>query len=153
MNESLLVNTLGHSAGVLIFGIFLVLLLRDRAARRLRGGVKSMVAALLALVWNVASLIVLGGPSPDTWFVRITIAIGFSVLSLLPAVLFDLCLERRYRPLVQGGYALERAGDRAAHRRAVPRECQLSPLGADLDHHRIRDSHADRGRVGVPRAA
>ena len=106
MNESLLVNTLGHSAGVLIFGIFLVLLLRDRAARRLRGGVKSMVAALLALVWNLASLIVLGSNSPDTWFIRITIAIGFSALSLLPAVLFDLCLDRRHRPLVQGGYAL-----------------------------------------------
>jgi signal transduction histidine kinase len=106
VNESLLVNTLGHSAGVLIFGIFLVLLLRDRAARRLRGGVKSMVAALLALVWNVASLIVLGSDSPDTRFIRITIAIGFSVLSLLPAVLLDLCLERRYRSLVQAGYAL-----------------------------------------------
>jgi two-component system, LytTR family, sensor kinase len=106
VNESLLVNTLGHSAGVLIFGIFLVLLLRDRAARRLRGGVKSMVAALLALVWNLASLIVLGSESPDTWFIRITIAIGFSVLSLLPAVLFDLCLERRYRALVRAGYAL-----------------------------------------------
>ena len=106
MNESLLVNTLGHSAGVLIFGIFLVLLLRDRAARRLRGGLKSILAALLALAWNVASLIVLGSVSPDTWFVRITIALGFSVLSLLPAVLFDLCLERRYRPLVQSGYAL-----------------------------------------------
>ena len=106
MNESLLVNTLGHSAGVLIFGIFLVLLLRDRAARRLRGGVKSILAAVLALVWNLASLIVLGSVSPDTWFIRITIAIGFSALSLLPAVLFDLCLERRYRPLVQAGYAL-----------------------------------------------
>jgi two-component system LytT family sensor kinase len=106
VDESLLVNTLGHSAGVLIFSIFLVLLLRDRAARRLRGGVKSMVAALLALVWNVASLIVLGAPSSDALSIRITIAVGFSVLSLLPAVLFDLCLERRYRPLVQGGYAL-----------------------------------------------
>jgi len=106
VNESLLVNTLGHSAGVLIFGIFLVLLLRDRAARRLRGGVKSILAAVLALVWNLASLIVLGTDAPGSWFVRITIAIGFSVLSLLPAVLFDLCLERRYRPLVQGGYAL-----------------------------------------------
>jgi signal transduction histidine kinase len=65
-----------------------------------------MVAALLALVWNMASLIVLGSDSPDTRFIRITIAIGFSVLSLLPAVLFDLCLERRYRPLIQVGYAL-----------------------------------------------
>ena len=106
MNESLLVNTLGHSAGVLIFSIFLVLLLRDRAARRLRGGVKSILAALLALVWNLASLIVLGGASPDTPFLRVTIAVGFSVLSLLPAVLFDLCLQRRHRPLVQAGYAL-----------------------------------------------
>ena len=106
MDESLLVNTLGHSAGVLIFSIFLVLLLRDRAARRLRGRVKSMVAAVLALVWNLASLIVLGAPSSDALSIRITIAVGFSVLSLLPAVLFDLCLERRYRPLVQGGYAL-----------------------------------------------
>jgi two-component system, LytTR family, sensor kinase len=106
VNESLLVNTLGHSAGVLIFGIFLVLLLRDRAARRLRGGLKSILAALLALIWNVASLIVLGSDSPGSWFVRITIAIGFSVLSLLPAVLFDLCLARRYRPLVQSGYGL-----------------------------------------------
>lgn len=106
MNESLLVNTLGHSAGVLIFGIFLVLLLRDRAARRLRGGVKSILAAVLALVWNVASLIVLGGSSPDSLPIRITIAIGFSVLSLLPAVLFDLCLERRYRPLIRSGYVL-----------------------------------------------
>jgi len=106
VDESLLVNTLGHSAGVLIFSIFLVLLLRDRAARRLRGRVKSMVAAVLALVWNLASLIVLGAPSSDALSIRITIAVGFSVLSLLPAVLFDLCLERRYRPLVQGGYAL-----------------------------------------------
>ena len=48
----------------------------------------------------------LGDTSPDTLFIRITIAIGFSALSLLPAVLFDLCLERRHRPLVQGGYAL-----------------------------------------------
>src|SRR6185437_9271857 len=52
------------------------------------------------------SLIVLGSNSPDTWFLRITIAIGFSALSLLPAVLFDLCLQRRHRPLVQAGYAL-----------------------------------------------
>lgn len=110
MNESLLVNTLGHSAGVLIFGIFLALLLQDRAARRLRGGVKSMLAALLALIWNLASLIVLGSASPDTLFLRITIAIGFSALSLLPAVLFDLCLERHHRSTlvmsVRGGYLL-----------------------------------------------
>ena len=68
MNESLLVNTLGHSAGVLIFGIFLYLLIQDRAARRLRGSVKSMVAAALALVWNLASLMVLGSNSASGTF-------------------------------------------------------------------------------------
>jgi two-component system, LytTR family, sensor kinase len=101
VNESLLVNTLGHSAGVLIFGIFLFLLIQDRAARRLRGSTKSMLAAALALVWNLASLVVLGmGSRP------VTVAIGFSVLSLLPAVLFDLCLADRQRPLARAGYLL-----------------------------------------------
>ncbi len=101
MKESLLVNTLGHAAGVLIFGIFLFLLIQDRAARRLRGSTKSMLAAALALVWNLASLLVLGmgaRTGSDT--------IAFSVLSLLPAVLFDLCLAGRQRVLARAGYAL-----------------------------------------------
>jgi two-component system LytT family sensor kinase len=101
VKESLLVNTLGHAAGVLIFGIFLFLLIQDRAARRLRGSFKSMLAAALALVWNLASLLVLAmgaRTGSDT--------VAFSVLSLLPAVLFDLCLAGRQRLLVGLGYAL-----------------------------------------------
>src|SRR5580658_2592099 len=101
VKESLLVNTLGHAAGVLIFGIFLFLLIQDRAARRLRGSTKSMLAAALALVWNLASLLVLGmgaRTGSDT--------VAFSVLSLLPAVLFDLCLAGRQRLLVCAGYGL-----------------------------------------------
>jgi two-component system LytT family sensor kinase len=120
VNASLLINALGHSAGVLIFSIFLVLLIQDRATRRLRGGFKSVLAAALALAWNLASLIVLGLDDPTTPFAKITIAIGFGVLSLLPAVLFDLCLadlsrlgprpdqrrDQRYRILVRIGYTL-----------------------------------------------
>jgi hypothetical protein len=106
VNESLLVNTLGHSAGVLIFGIFLYLLIQDRAARRLRGSTKSMLAAALALAWNLASLLVLGTNTPGSTFTNVTVAIGFSVLSLLPAVLFDLSLQNRYPMLVRSGYAL-----------------------------------------------
>jgi two-component system, LytTR family, sensor kinase len=96
VNASLLVNALGHLAGVLLFGIFLALLLQDRAAR------KSILAAGLALAWNLASLIVLGSDTPSPWVV----ALGFSVLSLLPAVLFDLCLAERGGVLVRIGYAL-----------------------------------------------
>lgn len=106
MNESLLVNTLGHSAGVLIFGIFLYLLFQDRSARRLPGSTKSMIAAALALAWNLASLLVLGANRPGSLFTGLMVAIGFSVLSLLPAVLFDLCLQGRYPVLASCGYAL-----------------------------------------------
>ena len=106
MNESLLVNTLGHSAGVLIFGIFLYLLIEDRAARRLPGAAKSMLAAALAVLWNLASLVVLGWSAPGNLFLNITVTVGFSVLSLLPAVLFDLALPDRYRVLVRLGYGL-----------------------------------------------
>lgn len=105
VNESLLVNTLGHSAGVLIFGIFLYLLVQDRSARHLPASRKAMLAALLALIWNLASLIVLG-TSPDGALSRVTAGVGFSVLSLLPALLFDLCLPDRLRVLVRLGYAL-----------------------------------------------
>jgi two-component system LytT family sensor kinase len=106
VNESLLVNTLGHSAGVLIFGIFLYLLVQDRAARRLRGSAKSMLAAALALLWNLASLVVLATNSAPSTFNNVSAAIAFSVLSLLPAVLFDLCLQDRFRILVGMGYGL-----------------------------------------------
>jgi two-component system LytT family sensor kinase len=105
VNESLLVNTLGHSAGVLIFGIFLYLLIQDRGARRLPASRKAMWAAFLALVWNLASLIVLG-TGPDAALSRVTAGVGFSVLSLLPALLFDLCLPDRFRVLVKLGYGL-----------------------------------------------
>ncbi len=104
MKESLLVNTLGHMAGVLIFGIFLSLLIQDRAARRFRGSVKPMVAAALALVWNLSSLLVLDFGARNG-----TDTLAFSVLSLLPAVLFDLCLAGRQRLLARAGYALSAA--------------------------------------------
>jgi two-component system LytT family sensor kinase len=106
VNESVLVNAVGHATGVLLFGIFLYLLIQDRAARRLAGSTKSMLAAALALLWNLASLIVLGFGASGTIFADTTVAIGFSVLSLLPAVLFDLCLRDRLRVLVRLGYTL-----------------------------------------------
>ena len=65
-----------------------------------------MLAAALAFLWNLASLIVLGLNPETTAFAAITAALGFSVLSLLPAVLFDLCLRDRLPLLVRVGYAL-----------------------------------------------
>ncbi len=106
MRESLLVNTLGHAAGVLIFGIFVYLMLKDRASMRIRGSRQSLLAAGLALVWNLTSLIILGFSESNSRASDIMVTISFSVLSLLPAVLFDLCLMNRYRRLAAAGYAL-----------------------------------------------
>jgi signal transduction histidine kinase len=103
VNESLLVNTLGHLAGVLIFGIFIFLLLQDPSSRR--NARRPILAAALALVWNLASLVALHPAAEPGRFMELTVAIGFSVLSLLPAVLFDLCLERG-SILVKAGYGL-----------------------------------------------
>ena len=104
--DTLLVNTLGHATGVLIFGIFLYVLLKDGPARRLGGSTKSMLAAGLALAWNLASLVVLGLSDPASKATTLTVGLSFSVLSLLPAVLFDLCLAERSKMLVRSGYLL-----------------------------------------------
>ncbi len=104
MEESQLVNIIGHSAGAIIFGIFLVLLLRDRAPTGLRSSWRSLSAAALAFLWNIGSLTVLThslGSRSD-----LLVAFSFSVLSLLPAVLFDLSLDGQLRPIIGAGYAL-----------------------------------------------
>ncbi|HEY4050613.1 MAG TPA: histidine kinase [Acidobacteriaceae bacterium] len=104
MEQSQLVNIIGHSAGAIIFGIFLVLLLRDRAPTGLRSRRGSLTAAALAFLWNIGSLAVLThsfGRRSD-----LLVAFSFSVLSLLPAVLFDLSLDGQFRPIIGAGYAL-----------------------------------------------
>lgn len=100
VHEPLLVNTLGHSAGTLIFAIFLYLLLRDRAGARLRGSRLTMSAAALACLWNFASLLVIAWPSD------LLVTISSSALSLLPAVLLHLSLGGRFRWVQWSGYAL-----------------------------------------------
>jgi hypothetical protein len=100
MNEPLLVNSIGHSVGVLLFAGFLVLVLRDRRPNRL-----AVIAALLALLWNAGSLAVLGASAglrgAAGWA-----AFSFSVLSMLPAVLLHLALGRSRRSIWICGYIL-----------------------------------------------
>jgi len=112
LHQPPLVNLLGHAAGTLIFGIFLVLLWRDRAGQKLRGGRLSLACAALAFVWNAGSVIVLG-------FAGIAAAQAITVvlamaLSLLPACLLDLLLAGRLRWLARTGYVLS-AGAMTLH--------------------------------------
>lgn len=102
LHEPLLLNLLAHAAGTLIFGIFLVLLVRDRAGQKLRGGRLSLLSASLAFLWNAGSIVALGVPSTRPVLTVILAA----ALSLLPACLLDLLLAGRLRWLAWAGYAL-----------------------------------------------
>ncbi|MGA3026083.1 MAG: histidine kinase [Bryobacteraceae bacterium] len=106
IHEPVLVNTIGHCAGAVVFGMLLYLFLLDwRRAREDRNGLP-VVAASLALLWNLGSLVALAtGPRGGT-AADIVVAGSFSVLSLLPAVLLHISLESRHRALWVSGYAL-----------------------------------------------
>jgi hypothetical protein len=105
-NQPLLINILGHAGGALIFAIFLALLYSGRGWSGLRGRYLSGLAAGLSLVWNLGSLVVLVRPHmPAVWF-NLAVAVSFSVLSLLPAVLLHVSIGTARSPLVRCGYAL-----------------------------------------------
>jgi len=106
LNQPLLINILGHAAGALIFAIFLVLLYSGRGWSGMRGRYLSGLAAGLSLAWNLGSLVVLAWPALPAPVMDLVVAISFSVLSLLPAVLLHVSLEDRWPALVATGYLL-----------------------------------------------
>jgi two-component system, LytTR family, sensor kinase len=107
VHEPLLVNTIGHSAGAVIFGIFLVLFLRDRAGSRfLRGSWLSFTAASLAFLWDLTSLAAMISSAQRSGYDQFLIAFSFATLSLLPAVLLHLSLDSNLRAFVATGYVL-----------------------------------------------
>lgn len=106
IHEPILVNTIGHCAGALIFGMLVYLFLVDwRRARDERNRLP-VIAAALAMLWNLGSLVALAaGPNSGLAAAGI-VAASFSVLSLLPAVLLHISLESRWRALWISGYVL-----------------------------------------------
>src|SRR5580692_11290954 len=106
LNQPVLINILGHAAGALIFAIFLVLLFSGRGWSGLQGRYLSGLAAGLSLIWNLGSLVVLVRPNLPAVWLNLAIAISFSVLSLLPAVLLHASAGTARPALVACGYAL-----------------------------------------------
>ena len=107
--EPLLINTVGHSAGVLIFGIFLYLFLRDGKGARLGRSTMPAMAAALAMLWNLGSLIVLACAANGSAQTETAASFSFIVLSLLPAVLFNIALQERLTTLARAGYIVSAA--------------------------------------------
>lgn len=104
LRDPILINTIGHTAGVLLFGVIIILLVRDWRLHGMRQIKLSLVAATLALAWNVGSLIALAIAGPDILRMRILVTANFSVLSLLPAVLLQVTLQGQQRFIVLAGY-------------------------------------------------
>jgi two-component system, LytTR family, sensor kinase len=109
IHEPVLVNTIGHSAGAVIFGILLYFLLVNRRRAGEERSTLPAFAAALAMLWNVGSLVALGVGPDGGWIAGGIVALSFSVLSLLPAVLLHISLESRRRPVWIAGYVLSGA--------------------------------------------
>jgi hypothetical protein len=105
LHAPVLVNTLGHCAGAIVFGILLYFLSLDWRRDRARRSALPCLAAALALLWNLGSLIGLA-TSPGEGVSDGIVAASFSVLSLLPAVLLNISLAGRRRSLSIAGYAI-----------------------------------------------
>lgn len=106
IHEPVLVNTIGHSAGVVIFGILLYFFLLNLRRTGERRGRLPVVAAALAMLWNLGSLVALATGPGGGWLAGAIVAASFSVLSLLPAVLLHISLSSRRRALWIAGYVL-----------------------------------------------
>ena len=104
LHEPIFVNIIGHTAGAIIFGIFLVLFLRDR--RGAAGSWLSAAAAGLAFLWNFGSLAVLLAIQTASPASSYLIAATFCCLSLLPPVLLHLSLEEQMPAITSIGYIL-----------------------------------------------
>jgi hypothetical protein len=103
IHEPVLINTVGHAAGAVIFGILLFFLIAGRQRAWLPA-----LAAALAILWNVGSLIMLAAGPKEGVFADAAAAASFSVLSLLPAVLLHISLGRR-KAITALGYLLSGA--------------------------------------------
>ena len=106
IHEPVLVNTIGHCAGAVIFGILLSLFVVNwRRAREERSSLPALAAAL-AMLWNIGSLIALAAGPSGGMVADIIVAASFSVLSLMPAVLLHISLAANHRALWLSGYLL-----------------------------------------------
>lgn len=110
IHEPVLVNTIGHCAGAVLFGMLLYFFVLNWRHEREQQSKLAALAAALAFLWNVGSLVALGVGRQGGTAADIIVAASFSVLSLLPAVLLHISLgSSQYRPLWFSGYLLSGA--------------------------------------------
>ncbi len=106
LRNPVLINSIGHTAGLLLFGLILLLLIKDWRANGIGQTRLSLIAAGLAFCWNLGSLIVLAQPRDNSLSIGLVMTASFSLLSLLPAVLLQVALQGRRPFIVALGYVV-----------------------------------------------
>ena len=97
------INVIGHLSGVAIFATFLYMLLRRAPVQSHR---LTTAAAACALIWNVASLVVLTLPENQALLADALATLGLSALSILPAILLHISVGDVAPRIVRAGYVL-----------------------------------------------
>ena len=106
IHEPVLVNTIGHCAGAVLFGMLLYFFLLNRRRDRQERTKLPALAAALAFLWNIGSLVALGLGRQGGLAADVIVTVSFSFLSLLPAVLLHISLGSEHRLLWWSGYML-----------------------------------------------
>lgn len=104
LHNPLLINSIGHTAGLLVFGLVIALFIQDARNRAVPQARLSLAAAALAFCWNLGSLIAIASRDQSPLLIGLVMTASFSVLSFLPAVLFQVALRQRQPLLTIGGY-------------------------------------------------
>jgi two-component system LytT family sensor kinase len=106
IHKPVLVNTIGHCMGVVIFGTLLCFFVLNWRRSREYRAVLPALAAALAMFWNLGSLVSLAAGRTGGLGLDLVMAGSFSALSVLPAVLLHIYLGTRYRAFWIAGYAV-----------------------------------------------
>ena len=104
-HELIFIDTAGHCAGLVLFGVLMILLARDHRAANGPQGRLSLLAAGLVFCWNGSELVFLGAHGSANTSQLASMA-SFCCLSLLPAVFLHISLEEKLKAVTAFGYAL-----------------------------------------------
>jgi signal transduction histidine kinase len=104
--DPILINTVGHWAGVLLFSVTILLLVRNWRLHGMKSVRLPLIAAGLALGWNLGSLVILGWPDANSIWLAAVVTASFSMLTMLPAVLLQVASRGRQRTITGIGYGI-----------------------------------------------
>ena len=125
--SSIFVDTIGHAAGLVIFGLLIILLLRNWRYGEQPQKKLSLAVAGLVCLWNISELVVLAAGNQLTPVTHSAIDLSYCCLSLLPAVLLHIALGDRMRMLAWSGYILSAAAIVLAYAGAAKAPAEQSP--------------------------